>query len=115
MRVIFLACILTMVTMSAKATTVYFCKMDVFLSISEHGLTHYKPKQFTVSLSENEVQFSGDGWLNSEKADIVFIADNEERWEARAPYKFIYFSRGHLNYVHAVEQTQAFNAICEKS
>ena len=41
--------------------------------------------------------------------------DNEERWEARAPYKFIYFSRRHLNYVHAVEQTQAFNASCEKS
>ena len=115
MRALLIAMMVTAFGCPTHAASVYVCEMEVFVSVSELGLKQFDPKNFTMHVDRKEVQFAGDGWLNSEKADIVFIADDEERWEARAPYKFIYFSRGHLNYVHAVNQTQAFNAVCEKS
>ena len=115
MRALFIAIMVTAFSCPVYSAPIYFCKMEVFVSVSDLGLQEFEPKNFTMYVGKKEVQFSGDGWLNSEKADIVFIGDNEEWWEARAPYKFIYFSRGHLNYVHAVDQTQAFNANCEKS
>ena len=114
MRALFVAIIMIAFGQPVLAATVYFCQMDVFVGISEHGLKHYTPKRFTMSVDENEVRFAGDNWFSAEKVEVTFLSPRLDYWEAKAPYTTITFSRGRLNYSHSVTITQAFNAKCEK-
>lgn len=110
------AAIVSALPATAIADTVFYCQMKEFADVGIDNVKRWKSQQFMMKVSQENITFSGDGYMDGDYGPPNHFYDNDMYWYAGNKWSVILFQDGLLSFSGIGLEprvVKGFHAMCE--